>query len=339
MEKPIVPILFTLLLILNSATARGDSRKEARIHFEQGVELYNAGKLEEAAIEFERAYELHPSYKILFNLAQAEAELQHYSRALSAYQAYLKEGGDDIAKERREVVEKEVSRLQTLVGYLSIPFQEAGATVMVDGERRATTPLAEDLTVDVGKHEVSIIQQGKMIHREIVRIAGRETVSVVIPVAVDPEGPTETKSTIIPEDVVSTPTDTSQAPLEHPLKEPEKTKRIWTWIAFGIGGAAAVGAAITGALSLTKKSDVEDGCVKETKICPATLADEATQVATLALTTDILIGTAALGLALGTVFYFIEPKFGPKSGREKREMALLPVLNGDTFGLSLGRRF
>ena len=73
------------------------SELSARDQFDQGIVYYQKGQFEKAAIAFERAYELKPSYKILYNLALAEVELEHFSQALVAFEKYLRDGGSKLS--------------------------------------------------------------------------------------------------------------------------------------------------------------------------------------------------------------------------------------------------
>src|SRR5262245_1414760 len=62
--------------------------------FQRGIELYKEGDLSAAAVEFKRAYELVPSYKILYNMGQV-SYLQHdYAAAMRYFRQYLREGDD-----------------------------------------------------------------------------------------------------------------------------------------------------------------------------------------------------------------------------------------------------
>ena len=85
-----------LALVAGPAAAQTD---EARTQFEQGIALYDEGKYDQAAIAFQRAFELKPSYKILYNIAQAQNQLGHYAAALEAFARYLAEGGDAVPDE------------------------------------------------------------------------------------------------------------------------------------------------------------------------------------------------------------------------------------------------
>ncbi|MCP4680199.1 MAG: calcium-binding EGF-like domain-containing protein [Deltaproteobacteria bacterium] len=132
------------------------------------------------------------------------------------------------------------------------------------------------------------------------------------------------------------------------------SKRSWTWVAFGMGGAATVGAVVTGSLALSKKASLDKKCkeadegdiigirkvtgrVAGALFCEKSSKDEINRMANLASITDILIVAAATGLAVGTALYFIEPKLG--SGIEDDTLSLMPFAVPGGAGLMLGRRF
>src|SRR5438105_150249 len=52
------------------APAAAANPDEAAMRFKRGLELYEEQDFPNALIEFRRAYELQPSYKILYNLGQ-----------------------------------------------------------------------------------------------------------------------------------------------------------------------------------------------------------------------------------------------------------------------------
>jgi len=56
--------------------------EEATQRFKRGLELYEEQDFPNALIEFRRAYELQPSYKILYNLGQVCFQLTEYACAL-----------------------------------------------------------------------------------------------------------------------------------------------------------------------------------------------------------------------------------------------------------------
>jgi Tfp pilus assembly protein PilF len=62
--------------------AHGDESKrdEARQRYQRGLQLFNEGNYEAARVEFERAYQLSPSYKILYNIGLCYEQLGDYVR-------------------------------------------------------------------------------------------------------------------------------------------------------------------------------------------------------------------------------------------------------------------
>src|SRR5690349_16550442 len=80
--------------------ARADT-EEAKSHFQRAVELFHEADFRAALIEFQRAYDAAPNYKVLYNLGQTSLELQDYAGALKAFRGYLDGGGREIPAARR----------------------------------------------------------------------------------------------------------------------------------------------------------------------------------------------------------------------------------------------
>ncbi len=310
-------IIITLSIVLGAFPALADNvDEEAKTQFNQGVELYNNNDFEQAAIAFERAYELKPSYKILFNIAQTENERKHYAAALKAYHRYLKDGGDQIEAERRAEVEKEFERLKAFVGGIAVKTDMKGAVVFVDGFRHAETPVTKPILVDLGEHEVLIKRGTEELHRETIKVAGGQKVVVDLEAGVAEE---------------------THAPVDKPAvpdkEERDSPKRIWTWVALGVGGAAAVGAGITGGLTLGKAGDIEDDCGGSE--CPISQKSAVDDAKTLGNVTNVLIGVAAVGIAAGIVLFFVEPGLGG----EKDKATVTPVAMSNGGGIVVTGRF
>ena len=83
-----------------SDEARAADVAQARQHFARGVELYRGGAYDAALAAFTRAYELAPTYRILYNLAQVQAQRQDYVQALELFARYLGEGAAAPAEAR-----------------------------------------------------------------------------------------------------------------------------------------------------------------------------------------------------------------------------------------------
>jgi hypothetical protein len=312
--------LLAVAALLSGFPARAQVEDQARMQYQQGIELFENGKLEQAAIAFERAYELKPSWKIMFNLGQVRNDLGHFAEALKAYTRYLAEGGGEVPKDRVAQVKAEIERLNALVGMIVIESETPGATVYVDKRKEGETPLQGSIFVDLGEHEVAVKLGATELHREVVKVAGGQRVAVkVAPAPAADEGASipSTQSTVSTD---SAPTDSAP--------------RVWTWVAAGIGGAGLVGAVVTGSLALNKKGEVTDQC--DGKDCPLSLSDDFDAVERMNVATDVLIGVAAAGAVAAVVLFFVEP--GLEEENAAAVTASLAPLEGGA-ALTLGGRF
>jgi tetratricopeptide (TPR) repeat protein len=103
-------------VMLASAPAHADGTDDARGHFARAVVLYRESDFRGALIEFQRAYDAAPNYKVLYNVGQTAFELEDYPGALKAFRRYLDDGGDEISAERRSSVEAD---LRTAEGHVT----------------------------------------------------------------------------------------------------------------------------------------------------------------------------------------------------------------------------
>ena len=259
-------------------------KTEARARYERGLKLYDQGSYEAALVEMRRAYELAPTYKILYNLGLIHRQLNDYAAALDAFTQYLAEGGKKIDPKRHAEIEHHIADLKPLVATVTITVDVAGAEVTIDDAVVGTSPLNAAVTVNAGKRKISAKIVGKPPATRVITVAGSDTVSVKLELA-EPAikaPPTETN-------VAAKPTE--------PTKPKESGKQI-PWVAWGVTGVLATGAVTTGILALSSASSLDDkrGTPNVSK---DDLDSASSRTKTFALVTDILIvGTiAAAGVA------------------------------------------
>jgi tetratricopeptide (TPR) repeat protein len=126
----------------------------ARTHFQKGVQFYDEGDYPAAIAEFQRAYTLQPTYRLLYNFGQVSYELQDYAGAERHFRAYLLDGGSDIPAGRRSEVEHELEELGSHIGLLHLQTDRAGARLFVDERSVGTTPLEKPVHVNPGRRRV-----------------------------------------------------------------------------------------------------------------------------------------------------------------------------------------
>ena len=186
-----------------------------------------------------------------------------------------------------------------------------GAVVFVDGFRHAETPFTKPILVGLGEHEVLIKRGTEELHRETIKVAGGQKVVVNLEAGVSHVG-----ERAVPDE-----------------EDRDSPKRVWTWVALGVWGAAAVGAGITGGLTLGKAGDIEDDCGGSE--CPSSQKSSVDDAKTLGNVTNVLIGVAAVGIAAGIVLFFVEPGLED----EKDKAIVTPVAMSNGGGIVVSGRF
>jgi len=96
-----VGLMLAVLLLVARTSQAGDPRAESKAHYEKGSVLFDLQRYEEAAVEYEAAYEAKPDAAFLFNAAQAYRLAKKPERAIRAYTSYLRRMPQ--AKNRAEI--------------------------------------------------------------------------------------------------------------------------------------------------------------------------------------------------------------------------------------------
>jgi hypothetical protein len=278
-----------------SARAQGgatdEHAQEARTRYERGMQLYNEGAHEGALVELERAYQLSPTYKLLYNIALIRLQLNDYAQAIKAFQEYLAEGGAEISSVRRSEVERHLAQLKTKVGKVEVSSRTRGADVLVDDVVVGRVPLPDVLVLNPGRRRITIARGG-LTSTTVVNVAGQDFVKLELN--------------------IEAPKAQAVAP------GPPATNRTPAYVAWGITGALAAGTAVAGVFALRAMSALDD----EQARVPTTRArlDEAESRMTMrAAVTDILAGATAIAGGVALYLTFSKPSAeGPRGERETR---------------------
>lgn len=282
------------VLVHGEAVAGDDAVAEARDHFTRGVDFFREGNFRAALIEFRRANEVAPNYRIQFNLGQTYFELQDYAGAMKAFEAYLKQGGSEISADRKADVEKELSKLRARVAHVSIKANVIGAEISVDDSIVGTTPLEGPILLSAGRRKISASKGAGLPTIKYIEVAGGDTLEVTLQVRVPEESPHPSA----PPPVAPT-ASTSSTPTDSGTAEPGMGAGFWASLV--ATGAFATGATITGILASGAKSDY-DSALEKYPTTSSDIDNARSKTDTLALTTDIL-GGAALAAGVLTIIF------------------------------------
>ena len=324
MKTKLLVVVLMLSVAAAPHTARADSAAEAKKAFREGGRLFEAKKYAEAAEQFRRAFEIRPNWKILYNIAQSEAAAKNYGVALEVFERYLADGGDDIEVARTNEVLGEIERLKKMVGYLEISRAEDSLSVFVDGIHRGDTPLAGPLALTAGvEHIVTIRRRDETILERTVRIPGGQTTT--LPLEDDAPAAAETAAS-----------DAGDGGGNAPSADAGKRYRAMTvagWSLLGVGAGALIGAAVTGALAVSKDNELAPQCEGG---CPPELEEDKLAVDHLALATDVLLGVGAAMAVTGVVLVAVGVV---KKKESVKDVALRPVVGQGTVGFTMTGEF
>ena len=282
--------------------------REAGTHFEKGVELYSEGSLDAALVEFERAYELVPSYRLLYNLAQIQAEKHEYAAALGLFDRYLEEGKAELSASRKQEVLAELAKLRERVAQLWVETDVEGAKLFVDDELVGALPLARPVLIDPGVCRVRVEKPGYRSQARQLKVVGGDQPRLNVPLREHAEE--------------------GEAEREGPAGDATSSYR-----AFWISSASAValgGASLSFGLLTRSANRALDAKLDSFPARPDDLAEDRSQVKTYAALTDGF-GAAAIVATGLAVYFLIDPPKSPPAGRELSvgsSLRLLPSAKG-----------
>jgi hypothetical protein len=271
---------------------------EARSRYERATQLYAEGDYKLAIIEFNRAYELAPNYKVLFNIGQVNFQLGNYAAARRAFEQYLKDGDKEIPAKRRAEVEKELIGLRNRTAHVTIVTDVEGAEITLDGNALGTSPLKDAVLVDTGQHTIAAKKQGRVAASRTLTLAGTDEVKIEFELPAEPPqvtasgggSPIRERETII---------------------EREKASS-YVWVPWAITGGLAVGATVAGIFALGAADDLESevdapigpGETAQTK--RDAIDDAESKARNLAITTDVLAGAAVIAGGIAIVYTIVD---------------------------------
>jgi hypothetical protein len=266
--------------------------EEARGHFQRGVDLFTERNFGAALVEFRRANEAAPNYRLLYNVGQTCHELADYVCALQSFQDYLAKGGREIPDTRVAEVEGSIRKLRARVATVVVTVSVPGAEVVVDDQAVGISPLAAPLTLSAGRRRLSATKAGLVPVVKVVDLAGGDTATVALAFDAPAGKPAEA------------------APVAVAPDEPgSRGVPAGVWIGVGVTAALAAGAVVTGVFAGRAHSDYEQtlGTFPTTA---SAVDDAASKTRRLSIAGDVLAGAAVLSGAL-TLVLGLTVKGGP----------------------------
>ncbi|MCA9629681.1 MAG: tetratricopeptide repeat protein [Myxococcales bacterium] len=304
-----------------------DPDEEARERYDRAIKLYEDADFDGALVELERAYQLRPSYKLLYNIARVRVAMNDYASALKGYRRYLAEGGDKIPSTRRDEVRAEIEKLERRVASLTVEVDVDGAEIYVDDALVGSSPMTEPVLVNAGVRRIAVrhpdySQQGRRLS-----IAGGDEESLSIRMKT-------TKPTSAP---TPAPGPEPAPPASAPPPEPAEptTESGSPWFGWVLTGVFAATTATTGVIALSANSSLKEK--RESRTASADdLDSESTRVRTLAIVTDVML---AATLITGGITLWLSLDGGSEPSRDSGTAYRGTQLGVGPTGVSMRMQF
>jgi len=291
--------------------------------FKKGQKLLAEKRYAEACTAFEDSDRIDPEIGAKLNVARC---YQEWGKLATAWRWYTdaeqmaSKAGDKRTPKIHALIEdldRDVPRLTLVLPPDAITDHLA---IQLDGVQIALASLGEELRVDPGPHEVTVVVEGRSRPRAV-PVQRRDRAKVAL-------------------DVPTRPRPRRTAAASEAVADTGHTRRLIGLGAAGTGGLAVV---IAGIATLRARGDYQHAlhghCNDALDMCDATglsgthSARHRANIATVVT----LLGTAAV--AGGLYLYFTTPETAPGPVRAGHALYLAPAIGGDGAGVVLGGAF
>jgi hypothetical protein len=260
------------------------------MRFDRGVQFFKSGAHDMALVEFRRAYELVPNYRVLYNIGQTCFLLRDYACALQSFERYLADGGTEVPPDRKSSVSSEITSLRSFVARLEIQT-EPDAVIEVDDVAVGRTPLREPLLLNPGKRRVVVSKPGFRSATRVIMLASSDRTSMQIGLE-----PLTASMPSAPVAAVS---------VQPPSEQSQPSSGDLLWLGWTAAGLFACGAVATGILAVDASRDLRDA--RETYPGSRSALDDAhARVNQWSIAADVLTGATIL--TAGVTLYFTVKK-------------------------------
>ena len=283
-----------------SNVARADARAEAKEKFHAGVALQQVEDYDAAVVAFEASLRLYPTKSALFNLANCLQAVHRYPEALAAVERLQSEYGDELDEDMRSAAELQRVELESLTAWLLVVVDHDGAQVLVDGQVRGTSPLADPIRLAVGDHTVEVVLDGFEPESATINLGSRErrTEELVLRRSVPP--PAQPPAAVQPPQVAPA-IDDGPAP---------RRANAAGWATVGVGATLLATGAVTGVWALVLDGELANACTGAR--CPTDRERDVQRLESLATTTDVLLGAGLVATGVG-VFIGLRGRREPRA--------------------------
>ena len=300
---------FVIAVMVFAGTARAD--KQSTQLFEEGRELSQQGKYQEACDRFARSYELEQATGTQVNMGDCEEHLGHVARAWNLFDSAAKQADREGNGVRAQYARRRANVLLPRLGAVVVTIEAPDERMQITIGGRDYMPGPEVRAyVDPGEIEIRAQLPGQQFKKSL-RVAAGESTAITVPRFAASVGTTTTTN--------------------------GGKRRGWVIVAGVLGGAGVVGLSTSALLTIAASRGYGDTfadgeCMHTARgpECTQTGLDRVADSRGVAnLATGIGIASVA-ALVGGIVVYALAPR---------ASVEVAPVVSGDSASVTLSGRF
>ncbi|MFT3768279.1 MAG: hypothetical protein QM820_22750 [Minicystis sp.] len=291
-------------LLFLAAPALAQDVAAAEALFNKGIAEMDAGRFDTACPALAESQRLDPRPGTLFAQADCNAKAGKIATAIALYEDYQRTiaGQPPAVKtkhaDRLKIARAQIDKLRPSVPTLTLILPASAprdARVRRDGTELSAAALGLELPVDPGEHVVTLDAPGRRTaeQRFTVERGQKKVVELTLGGAASAGEP-------------ATPASSTTAPAPVAGAKPGQAQRISAFVVGGVGAASLLVGAVTGGLTLAKKSTIDKNCVGTTCNHEGKVAADSAKTTGLVSTIGFAVGAA--GLVTGTVLLLTAPK-------------------------------
>lgn len=298
------PAVFSALCVL-TRPAQAQNPAAAEALFEEARAAMAAGSYDVACARFRDSDKLDPAVGTRFNLADCEERRGRVATAWSAFRGVASELGPD--DDRKPIAEERARALEPRLPYLTLlrtPSTPAGVRVRIDGVELGEASIGVALPMDPGTHELVLLPPGGGDEQHT-RFTLREGQSASLPVRISVKPAAQA-----PEDAPSAEASASGSSLS--------SRRAWALVIGGVGVGGVAAGAVTGIITLDKKSTANRNCDDDLQLCNQAGVEANSSGKAFAIASSVGFGVGVVGLAAAAYLWLTEPSPAPSSHSSAR---------------------
>jgi hypothetical protein len=304
--------------------ARAQNPAAAEALFEEARAAMAEGSYDVACARFRDSDKLDPAVGTRFNLADCEERRGRLATAWSAFRGVAAELGPE--DDRKPIAEERAKALESRLPYVTLKrtaMTPPGVRVRIDGAEIGEASIGIALPMDPGAHEL-VVQAPGAAEEQRASFTLQEGQHASLPVRLRLKAkPAESAPAV------------SAPQTDEPPSSPGSTssRRVWAYVAGGVGLAGVAEGAVSGVVTLNKKKTADDNCNDGTKRCNQTGLDANSSGRVFAVASSVGFGVGVVGLATAVYLWLTEPPDAglgarPSSAERRRMRESGVILSG-----------